>query len=52
MESRWDTVTVDESPMRCYIASPGGPGPFAAVVVIQHAGGVDDFVQTMADRLA
>ena len=52
MESRWDTVTVDESPMRCYIASPGGPGPFAAVAVIQHAGGVDDFVQTMADRLA
>jgi carboxymethylenebutenolidase len=52
MVSRWDTVTVDDSPMRCYIAPPDGRGPFPAVVVIQHAGGVDDFVQAMTDRVA
>jgi carboxymethylenebutenolidase len=52
MSSRWDSVTVDNSPMRCYTASPEGEGPFPAVVVIQHAGGVDDFVQTMTDRVA
>jgi carboxymethylenebutenolidase len=45
-------VTVDKSQMRCYIATPDGGGPSPAVVVIQHAGGVDDFVQTMTDRIA
>ena len=52
MPGRWDTLTIDGSAMRCYVSSPAGPGPFPAVVVIQHAGGVDDFIQTMADRLA
>ena len=52
MASRWDSVTVDKSPMRCYVAPPEGEGPFPAVVVIQHAGGVDEFVQTMTDRVA
>ena len=52
MGGRWDTLRVDSSPMRCYLAAPAGAGPFAAVVVIQHAGGVDDFIQTMTDRFA
>jgi len=38
--------------MRCYVSIPGGAGRFPAVVVIQHAGGVDEFVQGMADRFA
>jgi carboxymethylenebutenolidase len=38
--------------MRCYVSAPAGPGPFPALVVIQHAGGVDDFVRTMTDRFA
>ena len=52
MAGRWDTLSVDGSPMRCYLSTPEGPGPFPAVVVAQHAGGVDDFIETMTDRLA
>src|SRR3972149_3646496 len=52
MSARWDSVTVDGETMRCYVAVPAGEGPFPAVVVIQHAGGVDGFVQEMADRFA
>jgi carboxymethylenebutenolidase len=52
MAGRWDTVSVDNSEMRCYVASPGDGEPHAAVVVAQHAGGVDEFIQTMTDRLA
>ena len=52
MAGRWDTLTVDGAEMRCYVTTPSGSGPHPAVVVIQHAGGVDDFVQTMTDRIA
>ncbi|HEY8489850.1 MAG TPA: dienelactone hydrolase family protein [Dehalococcoidia bacterium] len=52
MAGRWDTVAVDGGQMRCYVAVPEGSGPFPAVVVIQHASGVDPFVQTMTDRIA
>ncbi len=52
MAGRWDTLTVDGAEMRCYVTMPGGAGPHPAVVVIQHAGGVDDFIQTMTDRIA
>ncbi len=38
--------------MRCYVSAPDGDGPFPAVVVIQHAGGVDEFTRTMTDRFA
>ncbi len=51
MQTRWDTITVDGSPMRCYVAMPDGAGPYPAVVVIQHAGGVDAFIQTMTGRI-
>ncbi len=52
MPSRWDGVAVDGSAMRCYLSMPDGAGAHPAVIVIQHAGGVDDFVRTMTDRLA
>ncbi|MEX0786003.1 MAG: dienelactone hydrolase family protein [Dehalococcoidia bacterium] len=52
MAGRWDTLHVDSSDMRCYVTEPAGAGPFPGVVVIQHAGGVDDFVRTMTDRIA
>ena len=52
MAGRWDTITVDDGSMRCYVTEPAGTGPFPAVVAIQHAGGVDAFVQTMTDRIA
>jgi carboxymethylenebutenolidase len=51
MAGRWDTIDVDGA-MRCYVTEPSGSGPFPAVVVIQHAGGVDEFVRTMTDRVA
>lgn len=38
--------------MRLLVAAPEGPGPRAAVVVICHAGGVDEFVQEMTRRVA
>jgi carboxymethylenebutenolidase len=38
--------------MRCYVAEPDGTGPFPAVIVIQHAGGVDEFVRSMTERIA
>ena len=52
MAGRWDTLTVDGSEMRCYVSLPSGAGPFPAVVVIQHAGGVDEFIQSMTGRIA
>jgi carboxymethylenebutenolidase len=51
MPSRWDNVTVAEGVMRCYVADPA-KRPSPGVIVIQHAGGVDDFVRSMCDRLA
>ena len=52
MASRWDEVSVGGAPMRCFVAEPDGGEPAPAVVVIQHAGGVDQFVQTMTSRFA
>jgi len=37
--------------MRCYVSAPPGGGLHPAVIVIQHAGGVDEFVRRMCDRL-
>ncbi len=51
MAGRWDTITADGTDMRCYVAEPSGAGPFSAVVVIQHAGGVDEFTRTMTDHI-
>ncbi len=52
MAGRWDSVAVNGATMRCYVGAPDGAGPFPALVVIQHAGGVDEFTRTMADRFA
>ena len=52
MPARWDTVSVDGADMRVYVSTPDGDGPFAAVIAVQHAGGVDDFVRGMCDRFA
>jgi carboxymethylenebutenolidase len=52
MARRWDTVEADGGKMRCYVAIPDAAGPSPAVVVIQHAGGVDSFIQSMTDRIA
>jgi carboxymethylenebutenolidase len=52
MASFWESIQVDGADMRLYASVPEGTGPFPAVVVIQHQGGVDDFVQEMTQRLA
>jgi carboxymethylenebutenolidase len=52
MASTWDSVTVDGAAMKLYLSVPDGTGPFPAVVVIQHQGGVDEFIEEMTDRVA
>ena len=38
--------------MGIYLGMPQGDGPFPAVVVAQAAGGMDEFIQSIVDRLA
>ena len=54
MASFWETIPVDGHDMELYASVPSGQGqgPFPAVIVSQHGGGVDKFIQEMADRLA
>lgn len=51
MASMWDSVSVDGGTMKLYLSIPHGAGPFPAVVVIQHQGGVDELVEEMTDRV-
>lgn len=50
MSSKWEEIAAGDGQMRCYVAAPEGTGPFPTVIVIQHAGGVDEFVRSMTDR--
>ena len=50
--SGWEQVESDGSTMRLHVSCPEGHGPFPALVVAQHQGGVDEFVQSMTQRLA
>jgi carboxymethylenebutenolidase len=52
MPSFWESIKVDGADMRLYVSVPSGMGPFPAVVVIQHQGGVDDFMEEMTQRVA
>ena len=56
MASTWEKLPVDGSDMDMYTGIPESPGfgngPFPAVVVAQAPGGVDEFLQTIVDRLA
>ena len=45
MSGRWESLTVDDHPMRCYSALPAGSGPFPGVLICMHAPGVDGFIQ-------
>ncbi len=51
MKTSWETVTVDQSPMRLYLCQPDGAGPFPAIVVIQNRDGVAEFTQEMTRRI-
>ena len=52
MPSFWERIAVGNRDMDVYASVPGGGGPFPAVIVSQHGGGVDQFIRDMADRLA
>jgi carboxymethylenebutenolidase len=52
MPTFWERTTVDGAEMPLCVSVPDGAGPFPGVVVIQHQGGVDNFVQDMTQRLA
>jgi len=51
MQSAWEKVKVDDGSMGLYVSVPEGPGPFPAVIALQHRDGVDEFVQEMTRRL-
>ncbi len=48
----WQHVESDGSLMRMHVSTPEGAGPFPGIVVIQHQGGIDEFMQSMTQRLA
>ncbi len=50
--SSWQQVESDGSMMRMNFSTPEGAGPFPGIVVIQHQGGIDAFIQEMTRRLA
>jgi carboxymethylenebutenolidase len=52
MADFWERLQVDGNDMQLFVSVPGGSGPFPAVVVIQHQGGLDAFVQEMTQRIA
>ena len=52
MASSWESIAVTGRDMDLYVSLPEGSGPFPAVVVSQHGGGVDQFIRDMSDRLA
>ena len=52
MAGAYVTLDVDGSQMKTWVAVPDGAGPFPAVVVAQHAGGMDTFIRSICDRLA
>lgn len=52
MNTSWEKVMVDNSPMGLYVAQPEGAGPFPAIVVIQNKDGVREFIQEMTRRVA
>ena len=56
MASFWEKITVNGSEMNLYASVPssgaGFSAPYPAVLVAQHATGVDAFIQDICDRLA
>lgn len=48
----FETIQVNDSSMRVCLADPGGDGPYPAVIVMCHIGGLDEFTEDRVDRLA
>jgi carboxymethylenebutenolidase len=51
MSVRWETTDVGGKPMRIYMGMPDCPSGCPGVVIAQHAGGVDEFIQDVVHRL-
>lgn len=45
-------TVVNGSPMKVLIAKPAGSGPWPAVLIMHHKGGIDEFPRDRAERLA
>jgi carboxymethylenebutenolidase len=52
MKTSWETINVDNSPMRLYLCQPENTGPVPAIVVIQNQDGIAEFTQEMTRRVA
>ena len=53
MVAKWETLKIsDGTETQAFVATPDGPGPFPGVVISQHLGGVDQFIQETSVRLA
>src|SRR3989442_2822268 len=52
MAAFWDNTRVDGQAMKIYTSVPEGKSPLPAIVVIQHQGGVDEFIEEMTERVA
>lgn len=52
MTSVVEKLDVDGRAMDTYVSAPGGDDRRPGVVVVMHAGGVDEFTRAMTDRLA
>jgi carboxymethylenebutenolidase len=50
--SSWQEIESDNSKMGVHVSAPAEPGRFPGIVVIQHQGGVDEFIRQMTQRLA
>ncbi len=52
MASKWIEISTSDGHMHSYLSEPDGGGPYPAVVVIQEAFGVNEYVRSVCDRLA
>src|SRR5262249_50992217 len=52
VKTSWESVTVDNSPMRLYLCQPESASAVPAIVVIQNQDGVAEFTQEMTQRVA
>jgi len=50
--SSWQEIDSDGGPMRLHVSAPVGAGPYPALLVMQHQGGVDEFIRQITERLA
>jgi carboxymethylenebutenolidase len=50
--SSWQQTDSDGGTMPIYVSAPADAGIFPALVVIQHQSGVDEFIQSVTQRLA